>query len=158
MNKTLLIFACTLLSISTRLLPPTIAVVTPMMVVAQNRLPLLGEIGDLKGKAKFFLTTEQDKKTIIKTLTGHKGGLIEVETADTADFFVEFTLNKQELKLPQVSSTSTRYEFFETGRLVVYYLREGKKVIVYDKRAKKSNKIFLPSSALAKDFVNELSK
>lgn len=134
-----------------KLLISTIIILTAAAFsYAQTDLPDRGSIEEIKGKSQYYLVSDaESRKLLIKPLQKQKG-LTETGQAKQADFVLEYkTLNVQyvsDLRIPS-----------ETGQLDVYYLREGRKVIVWSDSAYSGFRK-TPQQSLVEKFLKALSK
>lgn len=125
-------------------------------IAAYSQLPDKGKIADIAGKTRFYLDAEADQaKMIRKELK--KSDLKEVDTANEADFVVEFRILSQKEK-PMTGGLFPESNTVRRGEMNVYYLRDGKKVVVFSD-VKEGGELSRPAaSALPRRFLAELKK
>jgi hypothetical protein len=123
-------------------------------VAAYSQLPDKGSIADIAGKTRFYLDTEADQAKLIRHEL-KKSGLKEVTSVNEADFVIEFHILSQKEK-PMTGGLFPDSNTVRRGEMNVYYLRDGKKVVVFSD-VKEGGSFSRPAaSALPRRFLAEL--
>lgn len=120
------------------------------LVVLGQDLPEYGRLQEIKGKTRVYVNAEvtAERKTMIKALD--KTGLNLVNKADEAEFFIVYK------ELSRTQTTSLNLDMI-TGQIDVFYLRDGKRVIVYSE-TKIGGIKGSPAAALVKGFLKSLKR
>ena len=134
------------------LLPLCVLCVLALNIPASGQKPLpdKSSIADIAGKSKVYIDVVDPSdrfKGVFK-----KSGLIEANKADEADFVIEYrqigeTVYVTDFRIPQ-----------QTGSLTVYYLRDAKKVIVWQDTATDGGRHPSPDDKLLKRFLKDRDK
>lgn len=133
-----------------KLLLPLLLLIFAGATFGQSDLPELGEIKDITGKTKFYLSADAvNHKPILKEISKNKPPLEFVNKPTDAEFFIEYKMLTHE----RVTSLDIPAE---TGQMDIYFYRESKKVVVWSKSSSASFK--MPSVDLIRKFLKEFKK
>lgn len=114
---------------------------------AQDDLPIIGAITEIKDFKKVYLVTEStaDRKMILLALKKKKSTLQVVNNPTDADFFLEFkTLSRQDKKVLIGS------QYTEDGEMTAYYFNSEKRKVI----AWSESKLYYESSGLSVESPN----
>lgn len=97
-------------------------------VLAQDKLPEYGSVADVKDLHKLYLGSDSTdaRKLILRELKKYPD-LTVVDSPDDAEYFMDYKLLRQ-----QTGQTSMNVTV-ETSEMVVYILRDKRKVIAWSK-------------------------
>jgi hypothetical protein len=115
-------------------------------------LPEYGDISDLKGMTKVYVSTEttQVRKYILDELKKEKS-LIVVSSADVADFILECAQQERTGSLTMGAASADRYTF----EMTAYLIRNHRHRIAW---SESKNSVRYPPTLLTRDFINNLKK
>jgi hypothetical protein len=118
-----------------------------------NNLPEYGSISDVKNLQRLYLATDStDARKLILRELKKTPDLEVVPSSDKAEYFIEYKVLRQ--KTGQTSANFTIY----TSEMVVYTLRNGRKVIAWSK-TETSGGIGKPNEVnLTRHFLDALKK
>jgi len=118
----------------------------------QDKLPEYGDISDLKGMTKVYVSTEttQVRRYVLDELKKDKA-LVVVPSVEDADFILECA-QKESMGNFRMGSVATEMPTFE---MIAYTLRSGRHRIAWSKT---KNSVRYPPTLLTGDFIAALKK